>query len=137
MKSGNTMRNTLLSIATLLCICTSAFAAKTIDGKQVTEIKEWAVNNGKKTLDHVSKYDAKGNKVEEIEYSKTGDQKSRTVYKYNDKNKCVEEQHYNETNKLEKTVVIEYNEQGKKSSVKTFLPNGKLKNEHVFEYITK
>lgn len=131
------MKNTLFTIATLLCLGVNAFAAKTIDGKKVTEVKEWAINNGKKSLDHVSKYDANGNKTEDIEYSKTGDQKERVLYKYNDKGKCIEEQHFDNYNKLEKTVKIEYNEFGKKSSVKTYQNNGKLKSEHTFEYITK
>lgn len=131
------MKSTLYTAAFLLLMGGNAFAAKTIDGKQVTEVKEWAVNNGKKMLDHHSKYDANGNKIEEIEYGKTGDQKERIVYKYNDKGKCIEEQHFDEFNKLAKTEKIEYNEFGKKQSIKIYQPNGKLKSEHVFEYITK
>ncbi|MCQ2192717.1 MAG: hypothetical protein MJZ23_07675 [Paludibacteraceae bacterium] len=131
------MRHTILTLAALLCLGCNAFAAKTIDGKKVTEVKEWVVNSGKKSLDHVSKYDKDGNKIEEIEYDKAGDKKSRTTYKYNANGKCVEEQHFDKFNKLEKTVKIEYNTAGKKSSSKTYLPNGKLKNEHVYEYITE
>lgn len=112
-------------------------AQKKIDGKVITEVKEWCVENGKKKIDHVTKYDAQGNKSEEIEYTKVGDQKSRTTYKYNEKGKCIEEQHFNEFNKLEKTIQFQYNEFGKKQSSKTLLPNGKVKSEKVFEYITE
>lgn len=112
-------------------------AQKKMNGKVVTEIKEWRMENGKKKIDHTTKYDAEGNKTEEIEYSKVGDPKSRTTYKYNEKGKCIEEQHFDEFNKLEKTVQFQYNEFGKKQSAKTLLPNGKLKSEKVYEYITE
>lgn len=131
------MKKLFITLAALMCLGCGATMAKTVDGKQVTQVKEWSVNNGKKTLDQVTKYDNSGNKVEEIDYDKAGDQKGRVTYKYNAAGKCIEEQHFDKYNKLEKTEKIEYNASGKKSSVKTYLPNGKLKNEHQFEYITK
>jgi hypothetical protein len=115
----------------------TASAQKKVNGKVLSEVKEWRMENGKKKIDHVTKYDAQGNKSEEIEYTKVGDQKSRTVYKYNDKGKCIEEQHFDEYNKLEKTVQFQYNEFGKKQSARILFPNGKLKSEKVYEYITE
>lgn len=115
----------------------TASAQKKVNGKVLSEVKEWRMENGKKKIDHVTKYDAQGNKSEEIEYTKVGDQKSRTVYKYNDKGKCIEEQHFDEFNKLEKTVQFQYNEFGKKQSARILFPNGKLKSEKVYEYITE
>ena len=115
----------------------TASAQKKVNGKVLSEVKEWRMENGKKKIDHVTKYDAQGNKSEEIEYTKVGDQKSRTVYKYNDKGKCIEEQHVDEYNKLEKTVQFQYNEFGKKQSARILFPNGKLKSEKVYEYITE
>lgn len=112
-------------------------AQKKYNGKIVTEIKEWRMENGKKKLDHVTKYDSNGNKSEEIEYTKVGDQKSRTTYEYNDKGKCVRQQDFDEFNKLEKTTEYQYNEFGKKQSARVTLPNGKLKSEKVYEYITE
>ncbi len=129
-------KHLFIAFAALLSLSSNAFAAKTIDGKQITEIKEWIVNNGKKTIDEITKYDDKGNKTEVINY-KDGELKERTTYKYNANGKCIEEEHYDKFNKLEKTVKIEYNASGKKSSEKTYLPNGKFKGEHTFEYITK
>lgn len=129
-------KHLFITLAALIGIGSNAFAAKTIDGKQITEIKEWIVNGSKKTLDEATKYDEKGNKTEVVNY-KDGEMKSRTTYKYNANGKCVEEAHYDKFNKLEKTVKIEYNANGKKQSEKTYQPNGKLKSEHVFEYITK
>ncbi|MBR6041250.1 MAG: hypothetical protein IKP37_01255 [Paludibacteraceae bacterium] len=129
-------KHLFIALAVLLSIGSNAFAAKTIDGKQITEIKEWIVTNGKKTIDEVTKYDDKGNKTEVINY-KDGEMKERTTYKYNANGKCIEEEHYDKFNKLEKTVKIEYNASGKKSAEKTYQSNGKLKSEHTFEYITK
>lgn len=129
-------KHLFIALALLSSIGSNAFAAKTIDGKQITEIKEWIVNGSKKTIDEVTKYDEKGNKIEVVNY-KDGEMKERTTYKYNANGKCIEEAHYDKFNKLEKTVKIEYNANGKKSSEKTFQSNGKLKSEHVFEYITK
>ncbi|MBQ0030143.1 MAG: hypothetical protein MJZ24_07675 [Paludibacteraceae bacterium] len=128
-------KTTILLTIFAVFFAANTFAAKTIDGKKITEVKEWVMKNGKKDrLDKVTKYDAKGNKVEEVEYNKTGDQQKRVTFKYNDKDKCIEESHFNENNKLEKTIKIEYNSNGKKSSEKSYFPNGKLKGEHVFEY---
>lgn len=133
------MKRCFLAIIVLLvsALSYSAFAQKKVNGKVLTEVKEWRMENGKKKLDHVTKYDVQGNKTEEIEFSKVGDQKSRTTYKYNEKGKCTEEQHFDEYNKLEKTVQFQYNEFGKKQSAKVLFPNGKLKSEKVYEYITE
>ncbi len=133
------MNKCFLALATLLLFsfANPAAAQKKVNGKAVTEIKEWRMEGGKKKIDHVTKYDANGNKTEEIEYSKVGDQKSRTTYVYNEKGKCTEEKHFDEYNKLEKTVQYQYNEFGKKQSARTLLPNGKLKSEKVYEYITE
>ncbi|MCQ2232005.1 MAG: hypothetical protein MJZ30_09190 [Paludibacteraceae bacterium] len=133
------MNKCFLALATLLLFsfATPAAAQKKVNGKVVTEIKEWRMEGGKKKIDHVTKYDANGNKTEEIEYSKVGDQKSRTTFVYNEKGKCTEEKHFDEYNKLEKTVQYQYNEFGKKQSARTLLPNGKLKSEKVYEYITE
>lgn len=130
-----TLHTAAITLAVLL-FSIHTYAAKTIEGKRIVETKEWTVKDGKKQkIDHISRYDKNGNKTEEIEYNKTGDQKSRSTYKYNENGKVVEEQVYNEFNKLEKTVKTEYNEYGKKASEKTYYPNGKLKSEHIFEYI--
>lgn len=133
------MNKCFLTLVTLLLFSfiIPANAQKKVNGKIVTEIKEWRMEGGKKKIDHITKYDAEGNKTEEIEYSKVGDQKSRTTFSYNEKGKCVEEKHFDEYNKLEKSVQYEYNEYGKKQSAKTFLPNGKVKSEKVYEYVTQ
>ncbi|MCQ2218411.1 MAG: hypothetical protein MJZ33_08020 [Paludibacteraceae bacterium] len=124
-------------VAISLLFSFSALGQKSFDGKIVTEIKEWKIEGKKKFLDQVTKYDDKGNKTEEIEYSSNGDMRSRVTYEYNAKGKCTKETHYDETNKLKKTVTFEFHENGKKKSQSTFLPNGKLKSTKEFEYVLK
>ena len=133
------MKKVILSFLALFMIAsfTTAFSQKKIDGKLLKEVKEWSVVGSKKKLDHTTKYNEQGKKVEEIEYNSLGDQKSRVTYMYNSDNKCIEEQHFDEFDKLEKTIQFDYNEQGKKSVQRTILPNGKLKNTKEFEYILR
>ncbi len=133
------MRKTIVS-SVLFIFTLSLFssnAQKSVDGKVLKEIKEWRVEGSKKKLDHLTKFGPEGKKMEEIEYSSIGEQKSRTTYTYNEKGKCVEEKHYDEYNKLEKTYQFEYLENGKKKSQKTILPNGKVKSYKEFEYIVE
>lgn len=133
------MKKVILSFLALFMIAsfTTAFSQKKIDGKLLKEVKEWSLVGSKKKLDHITKYNEQGKKVEEIEYNSLGDQKTRVTYKYNNANKCIEEQHFDEFDKLEKTIQFEYNESGKKSLQRTILPNGKLKNTKEFEYILR
>jgi hypothetical protein len=114
----------------------SAQAQKKVDGKVLKEVKEWRIDGSKKKLDHLTRY-SEGRKVEEIEYSSIGEQKSRKTYAYNENGKCIEEKEYDEYNKLVKTTQYEYLENGKKKSQKTILPNGKLKSFKEFEYIVE
>lgn len=132
------MRKTLLLafVAFFSLSSVSVNAEKAFEGKVLKEVKEWRVDGSKKKLDHLTKY-KDGKKVEEIEYSSIGEQKSRTTYSYNEKGKCIEEKYYDEYNKLEKTVQFEYLDNGKKKSQKTLLPNGKVKSYKEFEYIVE
>lgn len=131
------MKKIILSILALFVMASfsGVYSQKKIDGKLLKEVKEWTITGSKKKLDHITKYNEQGKKVEEIEYNSVGDQKSRVTYKYNESNKCIEEQHFDEFDKLEKTIQFEYNDHGKKSLQRTILPNGKLKNTKEFEYI--
>lgn len=110
---------------------------KTVDGKKIKEIKEWKVDGSKRTLSEVSKYDANGEKVEEIKYSSNGSQKERFVYEYNANGKCIKETKYDEFNKLEKTTKIEYNSFGKRTKETSYDAKGKVKSVKEVEYITE
>ena len=114
----------------------SVYAQKgTFDGKRIKETKEWKVEGKKKRIDHVTKYNEKGKKVEEIEYSSLGEQKERITYEYDANGKCVKEFRYDEFNKLDKTITIEYHSNGKKKSETVFDTKGKQKYVKEFEYI--
>lgn len=131
------MKIKVLGLVVISFLCSMSLSAqKNFDGKTIQEVKEWKIDGKKKTLDGVTKYDDKGNKVEEIEYDSDGKMRERVVYEYSGK-KCSKESHYDESNKLKKTVAFEYHENGKKKSQSTFLPNGKLKSKKEFEYILK
>ena len=57
-------KTTILLTIFAVFFAANTFAAKTIDGKKITEVKEWVMKNGKKDrLDKVTKYDAKGNMI--------------------------------------------------------------------------
>ena len=45
---------------------------KTINGKKIKEIKEWKIDSGKRTLSELSKYDANGERIEQIKYETNG-----------------------------------------------------------------
>ncbi len=126
---------TTLVIAILLPASMQA-QKKEKDGKKLTEEKEWVIERGKKTLDHVTRYNEKGKKVEEIEYASYG-QKERITYEYNEAGKVSKKTYYDDRDKLEKTVVPEYDSNGVKIKETIYLPNGKVKSVKEFEYIYK
>ena len=96
-------------------------------------VKTWKTPvRGTKYLDHVTKYDAKGRKIEEIEYTATG-MKARCTYEYDDKDRVVREVVYDEHNKAYRIHKIEYNADGTKAKQYTYNPNGKLKSTKIFE----
>ncbi len=130
---NNKLNICLLSFFLLLSFSVSA--QKKINGKRIKEVKEWNVNGKKRVLDQVSRYDERGEKVEEIEYNSVGDLKRRVTFEYNEAGKCIKESHYDKYNKLEKTVTFEHNENGKKKLQSTYFPNGKLSHTKEFEYI--
>lgn len=100
-------------------------------------VKEWNTDSGTKTrwLDHVNVYDAKGRKVEEIEYATYG-QRERITFEYDDATgKVVKEVVYNDRNRPVRIRKYEWNADGTKAKQYNYLPNGKLYSVKVFEYI--
>ena len=78
-------------------------------------LKEWntSARSNRKILDHVTTYNAEGQKIEEIEYTTEG-QKWRKRYEYDGAGKASRELVYNERNKLVEVKKFEYNEFGRK-----------------------
>lgn len=101
-------------------------------------IKEWNTDarSNARTLDHQTTYNPEGKKVDEIEYTKTG-QKWRKRYEYGADGKVSRECVYDEHNRLVTVKKFEYNEFGRKKTQYNYDARGKLLTYKVFEYITE
>ena len=129
------MKKTLILIA-LLVFSTALFAqSKTSSGKTVT-VKEWktSAKTGTRYMDEMTKYNAKGQKIEQIEYANYG-QKSRTTYEYDAKGNCVKHVLYDSKNKVVRIRKFEYYDDGSKKKQYNYDPDGKLVSTREFEYI--
>ncbi len=129
------MKKTLILIVILL-FSTATFAqSKTSSGKTVT-VKEWktSAKTGTRYMDEMTKYNAKGQKIEQIEYANYG-QKSRTTYEYDAKGNCVKHVLYDSKNKVVRIRKFEYYEDGSKKKQYNYDPDGKLVSTREFEYI--
>lgn len=91
---------------------------------------------GIRYLEEVIKYDAKGRKVEEIEYTATG-MKTRHTYEYDENNRVVREVVYDERNKPFRIHKIEYNDDGTKKRQLNYNARGNLLSVKEYEYIRK
>jgi YD repeat-containing protein len=122
--------------AAALLLAAPAFGqdAPKMDKKNLV-VKEWNMDARSKqqVLDHVTTYNAEGKKVEEIEYSQSG-QKWRKRYEYGPDGKVSRELLYNERNRLTGYKKFEYNEFGKKKTQYTYDAKGKLLTIKTFEY---
>lgn len=135
------MKKILSISAMLLCsICIMAQVspetlAKRAKRKNLT-VKEWNTDAKSKTrwLDHYTKYDSEGRKVEEIEYATYG-QKERVTIEYDETGRVTKEVVYDDRNKPVRIRKYEYNADGTKFKQYNYLPNGKLFSVKVFEYI--
>ncbi|MBP5557842.1 MAG: hypothetical protein J6X65_09090 [Bacteroidales bacterium] len=129
------MKKTLILIA-LLVFSTATFSqSKTSSGKAVT-VKEWktSAKTGTRYMDEMTKYNTKGQKIEQIEYANYG-QKSRTTYEYDDKGNCVKHVLYDSKNKIVRIRKFEYYSDGSKKKQYNYDPDGKLVSTREFEYI--
>ena len=133
MKRGILIMCVLLLSAFMVCAQTTEEKREKRKGLTV---KEWNENQATKTrfLDHVTKYDANGFKIEEIEYANYG-QKSRVTFEYNTVGKCIKEVEYDSRNKPVRIRKFEYYPDGSKKKQYNYFPNGKLETVKEFEYI--
>ena len=101
-------------------------------------VKEWKTPvKGTRHLDHITKYDAKGRKVEEIEYTQSGNQKARCTYEYDENDRVSREVVYDENNKAYRIRKFEYNADGTKKRQLNYSAKGNLVSVKEFEYIRK
>lgn len=126
----------LLAILVGLGFSLSAQNTTKADRKKNLTVKEYKLKAGAVIpyLDDITRYDANGRKVEEIEYTSNGSQKSRIVYEYDDKGVCTRELVYDHKNKIQKIRKIEYNIDGTKHKIYVYSPKGNLETTRTFEY---
>ncbi len=135
---------TKIILSALFCLLAASLTAQELSPETLSKrakrknliIKEWNTNANAKTrwLDHYTKYDDQGRKVEEIEYTTYG-QKSREVIEYNEKGFVDKDIIYDDRNKVVRVRKYEYNPDGSRKKQYNYLPNGKLYSIKIFEYI--
>ena len=135
------MKNTQLILASILVICfsLSSFSQTKTEKKPTKKnltVKEWNTNSKTKTkfLDHITKYNAHAQKIEEIEYANYGI-KSKIVYQYDSAKRCIQETEYDGRERIVSIKKIEYNADGTKKKQSTYSAKGKLESVKEFEYI--
>ena len=101
-------------------------------------IKEWNTDpkGGHKFLDHVTTYNADGQKIEEIEYDSAG-QKWRKRYERDVNGKVITEYVYDNRNRLQTYKKVEYNTLQRRKTQYTYNAKGKLLGIKQYEYIAQ
>lgn len=131
-----------IAIISLLIIFSTTFSfgqsKKNISKEEITTKIEWKYiisgNNEKKVKNNVTKYDTKGNIIEEIKYDSNGKIKKRTTKKYNENNDVILKISYLPNGKLNKKTVYEYNNNFKKSKTE-YNDKGKIVSKKEYEYL--
>ena len=128
---------TVWALALLLVPAAGAQDTAKINKKNLV-IKEWNTDpkGGNKVLDHITTFSSEGKKIEEIEYSSTG-QKWRKRFEYGPDGRVSRELVYDERNRLLTYKKFEFNEFGKKKLQYTYNPKGKLLSIKHYEYIAQ
>lgn len=128
---------TLLASALLLVGAAGAQEPQKMNKKNLV-IKEWNTDpkGVNKVLDHVTTFNADGQKIEEIEYTTSG-QKWRKRFEYGADGKVSKEYVYDERNRLQTYKTFEFNEFGKKRVQYTYSAKGKLLSIKNYEYIAQ
>ena len=83
----------------------------------------------------ITEHDAKGRKIEEIEYNQFGQIRRETCEYDPVTDMVIKEVIYNDRNKPERIRKYEYNDDGTKHKQYNYLPNGKLYSIKIFEYV--
>lgn len=86
-------------------------------------------------LDHLTVYNAKGLKIEEVEYATYG-MRERVLFEYDANDRCIKEVVYDDRNKVSRIRKNEYNADGTKKTQYNYLPNGRLYSTKQYQYIT-
>ena len=84
-------------------------------------------------MDHMTVYNAKGYKIEEVEYATYG-MRERILYEYDAQDRCAKEIVFDERNKVSRIRKYDYNADGTKKTQYNYLPNGRLYSTKQFQY---
>ena len=132
------MKKIIILLGCVLMFATVSLGQTTSSKKEAKKnltVKTWKTPvKGAKYLDHVTKYDAEGRKIEEIEYNSYGMQ-ARETYEYDANGRVVREVVYNEQNKPYRIHKIEYNADGTKKRQLNYNAKGVLISVREYEYI--
>ena len=127
------------AITTLMAQDPQRAALARAKGKQLT-VNEWKTtpDGKKKWIDHAEVYNAKGELIEEAEYSDYGTRLAwRSEYQYNERGQLVKELIYNERDKLSKIRTFEYDSNGVCTRRMNYSADGKLNSYRQYEYTFK
>lgn len=131
------MKKIIIALGCMLLFASVSFgqASSKKEAKKNLTVKTWKTPvKGTKYLDHVTKYDENGRKVEEIEYNAYGMQ-ARETYEYDANGRVVREVVYDEHNKPYRIHKIEYNADGTKKRQLNYNAKGVLISMREYEYI--
>jgi hypothetical protein len=84
-------------------------------------------------MDHITVYNEKGLKIEEIEYATYG-MRERVLFEYDANERCVKEVVFDDTKKVSRIRKYEYNADGTKKTQYNYLPNGRLYSTKQYQY---
>ena len=124
------------AITTLMAQDPQRAALARAKGKQLT-VNEWKTtpDGKKKWIDHAEVYNAKGERIEEAEYSDYGTRLAwRSEYQYNERGQLVKELIYNERDKLSKIRTFEYDSNGVCTRRMNYSADGKLNSYRQYQY---
>lgn len=124
------------AITTLMAQDPQRAALARAKGKQLT-VNEWKTtpDGKKKWIDHAEVYNAKGELIEEAEYSDYGTRLAwRSEYQYNERGQLVKELIYNERDKLSKIRTFEYDSNGVCTRRMNYSADGKLNSYRQYQY---
>ncbi len=129
----------IIAVLIICLLSVSCFAQSSKrESRKNLVVKEWNrsdAGKGTRVLDHVTKYNADGRKVEDIEYSSNGSLKARCTYEYDANGKVSRQVIYDDRNKAVRIRKFEYNADGTKKKQYNYSPNGKLQSVKDFEYV--
>ena len=124
------------AITTLMAQDPQRAALARAKGKQLT-VNEWKTtpDGKKKWIDHAEVYNAKGELIEEAEYSDYGTRLAwRAEYQYNERGQRIKELIYNERDKISKIRTFEYDASGVCTRRMNYSADGKLNSYRQYQY---